>query len=240
MTDTSSMVAGAAGIEPHLLVVEDDERLRGRLRRYLIEQGFVVTVAGSAAQARTQLASMQVDLIVLDVMLPGESGIELTRDLRGRLRTPILLLTARSETEARISGLEAGADDYVTKPFEPRELVLRIRSILRRASGRMASDHVGPVRLGAFLFDPARCELRRGEERIHLTGTEANLLSALALHGGAVLSRDELTRLAQINGSERTVDVQVTRIRRKIEDDPRAPRYLLTVRGEGYVLRTDT
>ena len=231
--------AGLPAMDPHLLVVEDDDRLRDRLRRYLADQGFVVTAARHAEEARAHLAAIHVDLIVLDVMMPGQDGIALTRDLRGQIRTPILLLTARGEAEDRIAGLEAGADDYLPKPFEPRELVLRIRGILRRTSGRVASPDLGPVRLGDLVFDPARTELRRGEDRIHLTGAEASLLTALVLHGGAVLSRDDLTRLAQINGTGRTVDVQVTRLRRKIEPDPRSPRYLHTVRGEGYMLRTD-
>ena len=225
--------------ENHLLVVEDDDRLRDRLRRYLTDQGFVVTAAANASQARAQLDAMHIDLIVLDVMMPGEDGLSLTRDLRARVRTPILLLTARGDTEDRIEGLEAGADDYVAKPFEPRELVLRIRGILRRATGRVSTDQLGPVRLGAFVFDPARAELVKGDDRVHLTTAEANLLTVLVLHAGAVLSRDDLTRLAQINGAGRTVDVQVTRLRRKIEDDARNPQLLVTVRGEGYLLRTD-
>ena len=223
---------------PHLLVVEDDERLRDRLRRFLGEQGFFVVTAGDTAEARAQLAAMHFDLIVLDVMLPGEDGVSLVRALRPSLDTPIILLTARGEPEDRIRGLEAGADDYVTKPFEPRELVLRIQAILRRQPQESA-DVQRLVRLGGLIFDMTRGVLMAGEERIHLTGGEAALLRVLVDNPGTVLSRDQLTDMAMINGNTRTVDVQVTRLRRKIEPDPRLPRFLQTVRGEGYILRPD-
>ena len=223
---------------PHLLVVEDDARLRDRLRRYLGEQGFLVVTAADATEARAQLAAMHFDLLVLDVMLPGEDGISLVRALRPQLDTPIILLTARSEPEDRIRGLEAGADDYVPKPFEPRELVLRIQAILRRAPQDDAEAQ-RLVRLGGLIFDAARGVLLAGDERIHLTGGEAALLRVLVDNPGTVLTRDQLTDMAMINGNSRTVDVQVTRLRRKIEPDPRLPRFLQTVRGEGYILRPD-
>jgi two-component system, OmpR family, phosphate regulon response regulator OmpR len=225
------------GTEPHLLVVDDDARLRELLRRYLADSGFRVTTAGDASAARANLASFDFDLLVLDVMLPGESGLELTHALRQSGDLPILLLTAMAEPEDRVNGLEQGADDYLAKPFEPRELVLRIRKILQRHGGRDAAG--GEIRLGACRFDPARGELLRGGEPVHLTSAEANLLSLLADRVGQPVSREELAELGQFSGNPRNVDVQMTRLRRKIERDPRFPRYLQTVRGTGYVLKPD-
>lgn len=223
--------------QAHLLVVEDDARLRDRLRKYLVETGFAVSTAGDAEEARGQLAALSFDLVIMDIMLPGESGLELTRALRQSLPTPVLLLTARGEPEDRIAGLESGAEDYLPKPFEPRELVLRIHNILRRVPP--PADPAVPVRFGRLEFDGTREELRDGEARIKLTTAEASLLRILAAHAGEVLSREALTEKSRIQGNARTVDVQVTRLRRKIEPDPRMPRYLLTVRGEGYVLHPD-
>ena len=224
---------------PHLLVVEDDARLRDRLRKYLTDHGFRVSVAAEATEARGQLAALTFDLIIMDIMMPGESGLDLTRSLRGRLATPILVLTARGTPEDRIAGLESGAEDYLAKPFEPRELVLRINNILRRVAQQAPEAAPRPVRLGAFTFDPEREELRRGDQQIKLTSAEASLLRVLAHHAGEILSREALTEKSRITGNARTVDVQVTRLRRKIEPDPKMPRYLHTVRGEGYVLRPD-
>ncbi|MGC2857361.1 response regulator [Novispirillum sp. DQ9] len=225
--------------EPHVLVVDDDERLRTLLRRYLSDNGFVVTTAADAAEARAALATMVFDLLVVDVMMPGEDGLALTRSLRQDGNTvPVLMLTARGEAEDRIAGLEHGADDYLPKPFEPRELVLRLTSILRRARQPAPQPvaEVAAVSLGALVFDPARRELRRGEERVALTEGETDLLAALARHADPV-EREDLAAEVGLDGNLRSVDVQVTRLRRKIEDDPRQPRFLLTVRGKGYVLR---
>jgi two-component system, OmpR family, phosphate regulon response regulator OmpR len=222
----------------HILVVDDDRRLRELLRKYLVESGFLVTAAVDAADARQKLAAITFDLIVLDVMMPGESGLQLTADLRQKLSTPILLLTAMSEAEDRIAGLESGADDYLPKPFEPRELVLRINSILRRLAPP-PSRAAGTIRLGSFTFDIERSELTQEGERVRLTTGEENLLRILAQHAGETVSRETLTDSGMIDGGVRAVDVQVTRLRRKIEPDPRLPRYLHTVRGEGYVLRPD-
>lgn len=227
------------GEQPHILVIDDDRRLRELLRRYLVDNGFIVTTAADAADARAKLAALEFDLIVMDVMMPGESGLDLTRSLRGELSTPILLLTAMGEPDDRIRGLESGADDYLPKPFEPRELLLRIHAILRRVVPKTDAAQNGPVRFGAFTFDPKRDELLCDGERVHLTTAEASLLRVLATRPGEVLSRKTLSDLGRVGGNARTVDVQVTRLRRKIEDDPRLPRYLQTVRGEGYVLRTD-
>ena len=225
--------------EPHLLVVDDDLRLRELLRRYLADSGFRVTGAADASEARAQLASFAFDLVVLDVMMPGESGLDLTRSLRTRpeRRVPVLLLTAMGEAEDRVNGLEQGADDYLVKPFEPRELVLRIRNILQRRLG--AEAIAGEVKFGAFRFDLARSELFRGGDAVHLTTAETGLLSVLAQQAGQPVSREELSQSAAFSGNIRNVDVQMTRLRRKIEPDPRYPRYLQTVRGTGYVLKPE-
>ncbi len=222
---------------PHILVVDDDRRLRELLSRYLSENGFRVTTAEHAAAARARLGGLDFDLLIVDVMMPGETGLELTQSLRTTSEVPILMLTAMGEASGRIAGLERGADDYLAKPFEPRELVLRIRRILARSRDKQASG--GTVRFGECVFDAAREQLTRGGQTVHLTTTEANLLRTLAHHAGEVLSREELSRISGESGSDRAIDVQVTRLRRKVERDPRLPQYLCTVRGRGYVLRTD-
>lgn len=221
----------------HILVVDDDTRLRQLLGKYLGDSGFRVTVAEDAQDARAKMGSIAFDLIVLDLMMPGESGLELTRSLRQTSDVPILMLTAMGEPGDRITGLEHGADDYLSKPFEPRELVLRITSILRRAPA--PAPAVTEARLGDVVFDLTREELSRSGQRIRLTDAETRLLKALAENPGAILGRDELTRRLAPGGGERTIDVQVNRLRRKIEPDPRLPRYLQTVRGRGYRLRPD-
>lgn len=228
--------------DTHLLIVDDDERIRGLLQKFLIRNGFLVSVAKDAAQARRVLAGLEFDLIVMDVMMPGEDGVTLTRDLRKRMQTPILLLTARGETANRIEGLEAGADDYLVKPFEPKELLLRINAILRRVP---AVKPVEPVRqvihLGAVRYDLDRGEMWRGEAPVRLTATEAQLMRVFAAQPGVAISREKLVgQTASVDAAqERAVDVQITRLRRKIEDDPKSPRYLQTVRGEGYMLQPD-
>jgi len=228
----------------HILVVEDDARLRERLARYLAQEGFRVTAAGDAEEARARLGIVSPDLMVLDVMMPGESGLELTAWLRAThgLDLPVLLLTARGAPEDRIAGFEAGADDYLGKPFEPRELVLRIRALLRRAPpppvATTSAAAAGPVQLGAAAFDVARGELWSGGAQVRLTGGEAALLLALAQKPNEVLSREDIAAaLSMDDAGERTIDVQVTRLRRKIEADPREPRFLHTVRGRGYILK---
>jgi two-component system phosphate regulon response regulator OmpR len=228
--------------QPHILVVDDDRRLRDLIARYLGEKGYHVVTAVDAADARTKLKSLAFDLLVLDIMMPGENGLELTAGLRQESQVPILLLTARTEIEDRIAGFEHGADDYLTKPFEPKELVLRIQSILKRARPiQVAPPQRRIVKFGAFLFELDRRRLFRGEEPVYLTEAEADLLAQLATRAGEALSRDELSTTPE-NGEAsagRQVDVQVTRLRRKIEDDPRFPRHLQTVRGRGYLLQPD-
>lgn len=231
------MSATAEPQEPsHILVVDDDKRLRDLLRRFLSEQGFRVTIANDAADARRKLTGLDFDLLVLDIMMPGESGLELTRALRAQKNVPILLLTAMGEPDDRITGLDSGADDYLAKPFEPRELVSRIRAILRRMP-KDAEAARRTVRFGPFLFDLDRRSLRQGPADVRLTGAEADLLAQLAATPGNAVSRDALGQ--GTSAESRMVDVQVTRLRRKIEADPRFPRYLLTVRGRGYMLQTD-
>ena len=222
---------------PHILVVDDDTRLRGLLRKYLSNSGFRVTTAADAADARAQIASLSFDLIVLDVMMPGESGLAFIQSLRPACQVPILLLTAMGAAEDRVRGFETGADDYLHKPFEPRELVLRIQSILRRVPQERAAP--AQIQLGNCRFDVAHEQLLRGVDVIRLTTAEAGLLKALAESAGEPLSREELGQRCRIAGGLRAVDVQVTRLRRKIEPDPKLPRYLQTVRGRGYVLRPD-
>ena len=222
---------------PHILVVDDDVRLRKLLQRYLSENGYRVTMAGTAAEAESKLRGLIFDLLVLDVMMPGESGIELTRRLRERLSVPILLLTAMGEPEDRISGLESGADDYLVKPFEPRELLLRIATILRRTLATPIEVPDTPVQIGSCKFHAGRCELARDGENVRLTGAEAQLLTLFVSRRGVTLSRAELCRYCGIDAGGRAIDVQITRLRRKIEPDPHTPRYLLTIRGEGYTLR---
>ena len=222
--------------DAHVLVVDDDDRLRRLLQRYLAENGFRVTTADNAADARAKMRSVQPDLMVLDVTMPGETGLDLTETLRReRSDLPILLLTARGAPEDRIAGFEAGADDYLGKPFDPYELVLRIRAMLRRVA---PPEPAGPVQLGGLTFDVERGELAGEDGVVHLTGGEAALLALLARTPGEVLSREAIAHsLGMDEAGERAIDVQVTRLRRKVEADPREPRFLHTVRGRGYVLK---
>jgi two-component system phosphate regulon response regulator OmpR len=223
--------------DPHLLVVDDDERLRTLLHRYLTTNGYRVTAAADAADARTLMKSFAFDLLVLDVMMPGESGFELTRAVRETSQVPILILTARGEAEDRIAGFELGVDDYLPKPFEPRELVLRVNALLRRAAPPATTAHA-EVSMGDAVYDPERGQLKRKGKPVHLTSSEAALLKLFAANAGRSFSRSDLcTRLGV--ALERSIDVQVTRLRRKIEEDPKLPLYLQTVRGVGYVLVPD-
>ena len=233
----------SAGIEAHLLIVDDDERIRTLLKKFLMRNGFLVSAARDAAHARRLLKGLEFDLIVLDVMMPDEDGVSLTMSLRREMVTPILLLTARGETEDRIAGLEAGADDYLSKPFEPKELLLRINAILRRMPGEVRVD-VRPkvLNLGPARYDVERSELWQGDDLVRLTATEVALMRIFAAHAGEPLSRTQLVEELGREGDiaqERAVDVQITRLRRKIEVDPRQPQYLQTIRGAGYMLAPD-
>ena len=226
-----------ASEKPHILVVDDDDRLRNLLQKFLREQGFMVTAAASVAEARQILAWYVFDLLILDVMMPGESGLELLASLNETQKASVLMLSAMGEAEDRIHGLENGAQDYLVKPFEPKELVLRIKTILRRNAA--GSEKKKSVAFGEYCFDVSNAQLRRGNEHISLTSTEAAMLKLLAEHAGTPVSREELSKLMPGVGSERAVDVQITRLRKKIEASERRPIYLQTIRGAGYVLYVD-
>ena len=229
--------------DAHVLIVDDDERIRGLLQKFLSRNGFWVTAARDAAHARRLLDGLEFDLIVLDVMMPGEDGLTLTRSLRQTLTTPILLLTAKGEAGERILGLEAGADDYLVKPFEPKELVLRINAILRRMPVEQAIvEPPKTLQLGGVRYDVGRGELWSGEDLVRLTATESALMRIFSSTPHSPISRGKLVEdLGRDKGQaqERAVDVQITRLRRKIEADPKSPRYLQTVRGAGYMLAPD-
>lgn len=223
--------------QPHILVVDDDQRIRDLVSRYLWEHGFIVMTAQDASDAREALSRFEFDALVVDVMMPGESGLAFTESLQEQEHAPVLLLTALGEAEDRISGFEAGADDYLPKPFEPRELVLRLNAILRRTV--KSQESLLPFKIGRWRFDPETDELRDGNETLNLTEMERQLVRALASRAGEAVSREELAEICGIEAGERTIDVQVTRLRRKIEEDTRNPRYLQTVRGKGYLLRVE-
>ena len=221
---------------PHILVVDDDDRIRDLLKQYLARQDYRVTAAANAASARKLVSTLDFDLAILDIMMPGESGLDLLASIRRQgVNSPVLLLTARGDTADRIEGLKRGADDYLAKPFEPEELALRVAAILRRT-------HVEPVpeevEMSGLVFNPKRGELFEGEKRVKLTEAELQLLTSLASRAGEPVSREELA--ANSPGStERSIDVQVTRLRRKIEPDPKQPIHIQTVRGIGYRLMPD-
>jgi two-component system phosphate regulon response regulator OmpR len=232
---SSAVTATPADDAAHLLLVDDDSRIRALMSRYLSARGYRVTTAMDAADARIHLKSLSFDLIVLDVMMPGENGFDFATALRRDSQVPILMLTARSDARDRVRGLEIGADDYLVKPFEPEELSLRIASILRRSARRSEMPARMPVRFGDFLFNLGRSELREGEVLVRLTERERFMLKLLAESAGEPVSRETLS--SDIGaGNERTVDVQINRLRRKIERDPANPQFLQTVRGAGYRL----
>lgn len=226
--------------DAHLLIVDDDERIRGLLQKFLIRSGFLVSTARDAAHARRVLSGLEFDLIVLDVMMPGEDGMALCRDLRKSITTPIMLLTAKGETDDRITGLEAGADDYLAKPFEPKELLLRINAILRRVPATEPAVVLPKVlNLGPVRYDIERGEMWQGDQLVRLTATESQLMRIFSGCPGEAVTRARLVEELSRSGGqtqERAVDVQITRLRRKIEADPKQPRYLQTVRGAGYML----
>jgi len=229
--------------DAHLLIVDDDERIRGLLKKFLSKHGYWVSAARDAAHARRLLLGLEFDLIVLDVMMPGEDGFSLTRSLREKMQTPILLLTAKGESNDRINGLEAGADDYLSKPFEPKELLLRINAILRRVpKPETETDVPKTLQMGAVRYDIVRGELWHGVDLVRLTATESQLMKIFSASPHEPVTRSKLVEdLGRDKGQaqERAVDVQITRLRRKLENDPKTPRYLQTVRGSGYMLSPD-
>ncbi len=223
---------------PHLLVVDDDSRIRTLITRFLTENGFRVTAAQSAEEARKKMGIMDFDLLIVDVMMPGESGMDFTAAVRTASAVPILMLTARSETESRIRGLELGADDYLAKPFDPRELLLRINNVLKRGMTAPPRIRETVLRFGPFVWDVERDELKRGEELVRLTDSELRLMRMFAERPGETIPRHEIVQGESALG-DRTADVQINRLRRKIEVDPANPLHLVTVRGQGYRLKTD-
>ena len=222
--------------DTHVLIIDDDDRIRELLSRYLIKQGYRASTAASADDARQKMTGLKFDLLIIDIMMPGEDGLSLTKSLREYHDVPIILLTALGEAEHRIAGLRIGADDYLPKPFDPEELLLRIDNIFRRTGREPAKDTVS---FGPYVYDVNQGLLRKSGKQMRLTTGEQTLLSLLARQAGAVVSRYILSENIKAQ-SERAVDVQMTRLRRKLEDDPAEPQFLLPVRGEGYRLVSDT
>ncbi len=221
---------------PNVLVVDDDERLRKLLSQFLSENGLVVTTAVDAKDARDKIQNIDFDIVIMDVMMPGEDGVECTESLKSEgFETPIILLTALGDVEDRIKGLESGADDYLPKPFEPRELLLRINAILKRVAS--VPDTEENLNIGKWSFDQERGELVADEERLSLTQVENNLLKALYSKMNEVVSRENLAEICGLDAAERTIDVQITRLRKRIEEDTKIPKYIQTIRGKGYILR---
>ena len=218
----------------NLLVVDDDERIRNLLSQYLVKEGFIVSTASGAEEARKKIQLIKFDLIILDIMMPGDDGLTLTKEIRDNSDIPIILLTAKSGTDSKIEGLEIGADDYLTKPFNPKELLLRVLSILKRSKSEENIDN--EIFFGDYTLNIEKRELTKSNDRVYLTDREMNLLIALAKSPGQALNRE---KLAGIDEPGRSVDVGINRLRRKIEKDPRMPLWLQTVRGEGYILRPD-
>ena len=218
----------------NLLVVDDDQRIRDLLKEYLMNEGFVISTADSAENAREKIKYVTFDLIILDVMMPGDNGLKLTKEIRLASQVPIILLTAKSEIDSKIEGLETGADDYITKPFSPKELILRINSILKRSENKKVLNPL--ISFGAFVLNMETRDFSKSGKRIYLTEKELNLLMILAQSPGQPLSREDL---AGIDEPGRAVDVGINRLRKKIGDDPTMPIWLQTVRGKGYILRPD-
>ena len=218
----------------NLLVVDDDERIRNLLSQYLIKEDFIVSTASGAEEARKKIQLIKFDLIILDIMMPGDDGLTLTKEIRDNSDIPIILLTAKSGTDSKIEGLQIGADDYLTKPFNPKELLLRVLSILKRSKSEENIDN--EIFFGDYTLNIEKRELTKSKDRVYLTDREMNLLIALAKSPGQPLNRE---KLAGIDEPGRSVDVGINRLRRKIEKDPRMPLWLQTVRGEGYILRPD-
>jgi two-component system phosphate regulon response regulator OmpR len=224
--------------KPHVLVVDDDDRIRSLLSRYLRDNGFIVATARHGLDAQEVLKCAYFDILVIDVMMPEQNGLDCTKALRQSSDIPVILLTALGEVDNRIEGLEVGADDYLTKPFEPKELVLRLKAILKRR-GSLVSRSINNIQIGKWNFSIENENLTSDDgEEIRLTNVEVKLLEALSRHAGKILSREELARLCGVDGNDRTVDVQITRLRKKVEEDSSVPRYIQTIRGQGYILKS--
>ena len=237
MEQQQNFDAPPADDAPHVLVVDDDRRLRELLTRYLSENGFRVSNASDAAEARSKLQGLEFDILVVDVMMPGKTGISFTKSLQGNVDVPVLMLTALAEIDSRIEGLEAGADDYLAKPFEPRELLLRINSIIKRTA-KPLEPAIEQVSFGGYQYSVVRQELHLDGEMVRLTDREREILTIFASRPGGTVARHELLGSESIAG-ERKIDVQINRLRRKIEEDPANPKWLQTVRGVGYRLNVD-
>ena len=222
----------------HILIVDDDDRIRNLLKDYLSENNYIVSTAENADQAKERLQYIRFDIIILDVMMPGQNGYELTKDIKKQIKIPIILLTAKGEVENRIKGLELGADDYIGKPFEPKELLLRIKNILKRNSYINKVKPNSNLEFGPFFFNLDSLNLYKNGLSIHLTTSEQNLLKCFAKMPNKALSRDDLNKLLGGNMEDRSIDVAITRIRKKIEKDQRFPTYLQTIRGFGWKLNT--
>ena len=225
--------------KPHILMIDDDKRICALVSRYLHENGFIVMIADGAAQAFAALKYFECDAMVMDVMMPETDGLRLTQEMRARgYEHPIILLTALGEVDDRIKGFESGADDYLPKPFEPKELVMRLNAVLRRVQKRENSLE-SHLKIGSWIYDSKHAELKDGENIVMLTASERRLLDALSQTPGVVVSREKLAAFCDLSASERTIDVQINRLRQKIEENSRAPLYLKTVRGQGYLLRAE-
>lgn len=225
---------------PHILIIDDDTRLRKLLKRYLCDHGFRVSLAVSAEDAFDKLKFFKFDLLVVDIMLPKQDGLDFVVDMRKVSAIPILLLTARGAPDDRIIGLEKGADDYLSKPFEPRELLLRLKNLIKRNEDNTKEVEVqNEVRFGRFSFDNNRQELKEGDNIIPLTSAEAVLLKILAQNAGSIVTRELLAQSCGLEGQLRAIDVQVTRLRKKVEEDSKIPHFIKTIRGQGYLLQTD-
>ena len=223
----------------HILVVDDDDRIRTLLKDYLSENNYIISTAENADQAKIKLGHLKFDIIILDVMMPGQNGYDLTRDIKKNSKIPIILLTAKGEVENRIKGLELGADDYLGKPFEPKELLLRIQNILKRFNKDIkTSEKQQSTKFGPFLFNQKSLNLYRNNEPVHLTTAEQKLLNCFCKSPNTAFSRDDINNSLGGNMEARSIDVAIARIRRKIEIDQRYPIYLQTIRGIGWMLQT--
>ncbi|MDA0870665.1 MAG: response regulator transcription factor [Proteobacteria bacterium] len=220
----------------HILIVDDDDRIRELLREYLQNNNFYTTTAKDSLDAKKKISLLKFDLIILDIMMPGQSGLELTREIKEKSDQPIILLTAMGETSDRVSGLETGADDYLPKPFEPKELLLRIKNILKRIK---SGKNLNPVlKFGDIRVDLEKMSIKSKKGITKLNTAEKALLEKMILSVGQIFQRDQISQIIKLT-KERAVDVMITRLRQKIEPDPKNPKYLQTVRGNGYVLWTD-